>query len=132
MAGHRTLDHLLQGWESNVLATLRGAGYDVAWPGARGDTVAPGVTAASSDFCGFTVRPSLDAVAAPHAVRLDEEHPLSHAHYAGRLEGERLLTADEAAVRTAVELIAGGLPEPWLVYVTLLSPRPPFAVEESW
>ena len=48
VAGHRTLDHLLQPWEPNVLATLRGAGYHVAWAGVRGDTFAPGVTDAST------------------------------------------------------------------------------------
>jgi arylsulfatase A-like enzyme len=132
VAGHRTLDHLLKPWEPNVLATLRRAGYFVAWPGVRGDTFAPGVTAASTDFFGFTVRPSLDAIAAPYAI----EHPSGdrwrHAHHAGRLDGERLLTADEAAVQTAVQLLTEGMPEPWVLHVTLLAPHPPFAVEEPW
>ncbi len=132
VAGHRTLDHLLKPWEPNVLATLRSAGYHVAWAGVRGDTFAPGVTAASTDFFGFTVRPSLEAVAAPYAVHHPEDHPLRHAHHAGRLAGEQLLTFDEAAVQTAVELLGDGLPEPWVLYVTLIAPHPPFAVEEPW
>jgi arylsulfatase A-like enzyme len=132
VAGHRTLDNLLKPWEPNVLATLRAAGYHVAWAGIRGDTFAPGLTAASTDFFGFTVRPSLDAVGAAHATEFAEGRPLRHAHYAGRLDGERLLTADEAAVQTALELLAGGLPEPFVLYLTLFSPHPPFAVEEPW
>ncbi len=66
VAGHRTLDNLLKPWEPNVLATLRAAGYHVAWPGVRGDTFAPGVTASSTDFFGYLVQPSLDAWAAAH------------------------------------------------------------------
>lgn len=131
VAGHRTLDHLLQPWEPNVLATLRSSGYHVAWAGVRGDTFAPGVTASSTDFFGYTVRPSLDAIAAPHATHFPPDHRLRHAHV-GRLDGESLLTFDEAAVRTAVDLLSGGMPEPWLLYVTLFAPHPPFAVEEPW
>ena len=132
VAGHRTLDHLLQPWEPNVLATLRAAGYHVAWAGIRGDTFAPGVTEGSTDFFGFTVRPSLDDVAAAHAVHFPPEHRLRHAHYVGRLDGADLLTLDEAAVRTAVELLADGLPEPWVLALTLIAPHPPFAVEDPW
>lgn len=53
VAGHRTLTHLLRPHEPNLLRTLRTSGYNVAWIGDRGDTLAPGVTEASTDFCGF-------------------------------------------------------------------------------
>jgi arylsulfatase A-like enzyme len=132
VAGHRTLDHLLRPWEPNVLATLRGAGYHVAWAGVRGDTFAPGVTEASTDFHGFLVRPSAEALAAAFRQSLPEGHRLEHAHYTGRQDGEALLTPDEAAVRTAVQLLADGLPEPFVLYVALMAPHPPFAVEEPW
>src|SRR5579884_4008512 len=56
VSGHRTLDNLLKPWEPNLLATLRAAGYHVAWPGVRGDTFAPGVTASSTDFFGYLVQ----------------------------------------------------------------------------
>ena len=132
VAGHRSLDNLLKPWEPNLLATLRRAGYFVAWPGIRGDTFSEGGTAASTDFFGFTVQPSLDAIAAPYAAPLPEDHHYHHAHYVGRLDGASLLTSDEAAIRTAIELIRDGMPEPWCLYLTLLSPHPPFAVEEPW
>src|SRR5690349_23450657 len=74
VSGHRTLDHLLQPWEPNVLATLRNAGYFVAWPGVRGDTFAPGVTETSTDFFGYTVPPSLEALGASHEDRYPEGH----------------------------------------------------------
>jgi arylsulfatase A-like enzyme len=132
VAGHRTLDYLLQSWEPNVLATLRAAGYFVAWPGVRGDTFAPGVTEASTDFFGFTTSPSLDALAAGHQERFDEGHRLRNAFFVGRLDGEVLLTPDEAAIRTAVDILEQGLPEPFVLVVTLMAPHPPFAVEEPW
>lgn len=130
VAGHRTLDHLLKPWEPNVLATLKAAGYHVAWAGIRGDTFAPGLTATSTDFFGYLGSPDLAALAAPHAVTFDDDHPFAHAHYAGLVEGGR--TPDEAAVDTAIQLLAGGLPEPWVLYLTLFAPHPPFAVEEPW
>jgi arylsulfatase A-like enzyme len=132
VAGHRTLDHLLQPWEPNVLRTLKGAGYFVAWAGIRGDTFAPGVTADSTDVFGFTVSPDLAAVGAAHAERYPEGHRLRHSFLVGRLDGEDLVTMDEAAVRTAIDLLGQGLPEPWVLVVTLLAPHPPFAVEDPW
>jgi arylsulfatase A-like enzyme len=123
---------LLKPWEPNVLATLRAGGYHVAWAGVRGDTFAPGVTATSTDRFGYAVVPSLDAVAASYEERFPEGHPRRHAHYTGRLDGEQLLTPDEAAVRTAVTWLSEPLPEPWVLYLTLFAPHPPFAVEEPW
>jgi arylsulfatase A-like enzyme len=132
VAGHRTLDNLLGPSEPNLLATLRTAGYHVYWPGVRGDTFAPGVTAASTDFFGFTVKPSLDVVAASHREVFPPGHRLRHAHYAGRLDRDVGLDFDEAAVQTALSLIADGLREPFLLYVTLFAPHPPFAVADPW
>ena len=42
VAGHRTLTHLLQPQEPNLLRIMRDAGYYVAVPGHRGDVFAPG------------------------------------------------------------------------------------------
>jgi arylsulfatase A-like enzyme len=132
VAGHRTLDHLLQPWEPNLLATLRSVGYFVAWAGVRGDTFAPGVTAATTDFFGYTVSPSLEVLAAGHHSPYEEGHRLRNSFLVGRLEGRSLLTPDEAAVRTAIELLEGSLPEPFVLILTLMAPHPPFAVEEPW
>ncbi len=130
VAGHRTLDNLLKPWEPNLLATLRDAGYHVVWPGLRGDTFAPGVTAASTDFFGYRTRPDLGAVAAHHEARYPPGHRLRHAFYLGCVDGG--VDFDEATVRTAIELLEEGLPEPFLLYVPLFAPHPPFAVEEPW
>src|SRR5262245_54603021 len=123
VAGHRTLDNLLAPWEPNVLSTLRGAGYHVAWAGIRGDTFAPGVTAASTDFFGFVVKPSLEAIAASHRESIPAGHRMRHAHYTGRLDDVNGLDFDKAAVQTAIALLAEGLPEPFVLYVTLFAPH---------
>lgn len=130
--GHRTLDHLLDPTEANLLSTLRSAGYYVAWPGVRGDTFAPGGTAAVSDFFGFTIKPSIDAIAAPHREVFPEGHRLRHTHYVGKLPNDLGPDFDEAAVQTAISLLEEGLPEPFALVITLFAPHPPFAVAEPW
>ncbi len=132
VAGHRTLDHLLQPWEPNVLATLRTAGYHVAWAGARGDTFAAGVTEASTDFHGFTVRPSPDALTSLFRHPFPDGHRMEHTHYVGRLGSDSMMSPDEATVQTAIELLTTGLPEPFVLYLALMAPHPPFAVPEPW
>ena len=127
VAGHRTLTNLLKPWEPNLFALLRDAGYFVAWPGHRGDAMAAGVTEASTDFCGFLTKPE---------VLMEETYhrpgtPLTDAYHFGRRPGA-VLDFDEATVRTAEELLATGMPEPWLLFVPLVFPHPPFTVEEPW
>src|SRR5262245_15457292 len=109
VAGHRTLDHLLKPWEPDLFSILRAAGYFVAWAGIRGDTFATGGTEAATDFFGYLVRPSLDAVARLHHEAYPEGHRLRHTHHLGRVEEG--IDFDEAAVLTALELLDGDLPE---------------------
>jgi arylsulfatase A-like enzyme len=125
--GHRTLDNLIKPWEPNLLRLLRESGYHVAWAGLRGDTFAPGVTQASTDRWGFVERPKAMFGKSP----FEPEHPLARAFYHGR-RPEPMLDFDEAAVRTAEAWLADGLPEPWVLFVALLFPHPPFEVEEPF
>jgi arylsulfatase A-like enzyme len=108
--GHRTLDHLLAPAEPNMLSTLRGAGYHVAWAGIRGDTFAPGGTLATTDFFGFTSPPSLEAIADHHREVYPEGHPMRHSHHVGLLDDRLSPDFDEAAVQTAISLLGEGLP----------------------
>ncbi len=124
--GHRTLDHLLQSWEPNALRMLRQAGYHVAWAGLRGDTFAAGVTEESTDRWGFTERPA-DMF---HASPYPPEHRFARTFYHG--VREPALDFDEACIRTAETWLAEGLPEPWVLFVPLMFPHPPFTVEEPW
>ena len=127
--GHRTLGHLLQRHEPNILRDLRRAGYHVAFPGHRGDVFAPGVTEDSTDFSGFLVAPET-VFSKP---RFPKDHPLFNAFYYGRREADTtVVDFDEATVRTAEQWLAAGPPEPWCLFLPLIFPHCPFEVEEPW
>jgi len=129
VAGHRTLSHLLQPHEPNVFKQLRDGGYHVALAGARGDMMGVGVTEASSDRFGFTVRPDRDTLG--QTGPFPEEHRYYYAFYHGALTTPPL-DFDEATVRTAIDWLSDGLPEPWCLFVPLLYPHPPFTAAEPW
>ena len=127
--GHRSLGHLLQASEPNLLRTLKDSGYHVAHAGLRGDTFARGVTKESTDRFGFAVQPKMLFQNSPYP----REHKFARAFYHGQRSAKGVvLDFDEAAIRTAEEWLADGMPEPWLLYVPLLFPHPPFEVEEPW
>jgi len=129
--GHRTLTHLVQPHEPNLLAYFKDAGYQVAWAGARGDVFAPGVTEASTHFCGWLTRP--DRARSSMGPQYPEDSPLYHAFYHGRRPGDRpWLDFDEAATRTAVEWLDSRPDGPWLLFVPLIFPHLPFEVEDPW
>ena len=127
--GHRSLGHLLKPWEPNLLRLLKDAGYYVAHAGLRGDTFAKGVTKDSTDRFGFAVRPTSLWEKSPYPP----DHRLARAFYHGaRSRPAPVLDFDEASTRTAEEWLSDGLPEPWLLYVPLIFPHPPFEVEEPY
>ena len=136
VAGHRTLTNLLKPWEPNLLRILRDAGYHVAWAGHRGDTFAPGVLDDSVNRHGFAVKPSLEAMQdLVHHTRGEDDQvgdKLFDAYYVGERSVDGALDLDEATVLTAVEWLAEGLPEPWVLFVALMFPHPPFTAEEPW
>jgi arylsulfatase A-like enzyme len=127
VSGHRTLTSLIKPWEQDVLALLKDAGYFVAEPGTRGDTWAAGGTRRSTSRFGWTAPPARAYGRNP----FEPEHRFSRAFYHGR-RPEPLLDFDEAAVRTAEDWLAEGLPEPWVLYLPLVFPHPPFEVEDPW
>jgi arylsulfatase A-like enzyme len=126
--GHRTLTNLLKPWQPNVFRLLKDAGWFVAQCGPRGDTFAPGVTAASTTWHGFAVRPQPGT--GGHATAPSEA--MAAALYEGSRGTGVVLDYDEAAVRTAELLLADGLPEPWVLFLPLVFPHPPWKVEEPW
>ncbi len=132
--GHRTLDNLLEPWEPNLLALLRAAGYYVAIAGDRGDVFAPGVTEASTDFCGYIEKPEPDALIHHFTSPYPEDHRLHRAMYFGSGGAEIVVDMDESATRTAEAWLAEGAPtdRPWALWIPLIYPHPPFKVEEPW
>lgn len=134
VSGHRTLDHLITDDEPNLFKTLRAAGYYVMIAGDRGDVFAPGVTESSSDMCGFLTPPvPADARArwtSPHP----DDHRLHRAMYFGETGDAGMLDFDEATVRTAIRWLMEESPadRPWVLWIPLIFPHPPFTVEEPW
>jgi arylsulfatase A-like enzyme len=127
--GHRTLTNLVKPWEPNLLRYLKESGYNVAWVGQRGDMFAPGVTEASTNFCGWTVRPQ-QLFTPP---RFPEGSKLYNAFYNGRRDADGVvLDFDEAAVQTAEQWLGDAPPEPWVLFVALIFPHLPFEVEDPW
>lgn len=131
VAGHRSLDRLLGPDEPNLLRSLRASGYEVAMPGHRGDVFAPGVTEASTDFCGYLVWP--DLAGSPIEVAHPDGHPMYSAMYFGSQGQSPRLDGDEATVQTAIRWLQERRDDrPWAMWVPLVFPHPPFAVEEPW
>ncbi len=131
VAGHRTLDNLLAPEEPNLLRLLGNAGYNVALPGHRGDVFAPGVTEASTDFCGFLDTPQVGF--ADLRVAHGPDHPLTRGFYLGRQGEAPRVDVDEATTRTAIRWLEEGLDDrPWAMWVPLFAPHPPFMVEDPW
>lgn len=132
--GHRTLVNLLEAWEPNMLAMLRDAGYYVAIAGNRGDVFAPGVTEASSDFCGYLVQPTEHRLRFTSPYEEGMGHRMHRAMYFGSPGDDVVIDLDEAVTQTAEQWLAEGAPkdQPWVLWMPLIFPHPPFTVEEPW
>jgi arylsulfatase A-like enzyme len=132
--GHRTLDHLITRDEPNLFEILRAAGYCVMIAGDRGDVFAPGVTEASSDMCGFLEPPDRTDARARWTSPWPADHRLHRAMYFGETGGADTGDLDEATVRTAIRWLTDESPtdRPWVLWIPLIFPHPPFTVEEPW
>ncbi|MEZ5556995.1 MAG: sulfatase-like hydrolase/transferase [Pseudomonadales bacterium] len=129
--GHRTLTHLVQPHEPNLLRYLKDGGYQVAFAGHRGDMFAPGVTQASTHFCGWTTRPVRGEMSMGPCF--SEDSPLYHAFFHGiRPTRRNWVDFDEAATRTAVDWLSRRPRGPWCLFVPLIFPHLPFEVEPTW
>jgi arylsulfatase A-like enzyme len=126
--GHRTLTHLVQPHEPNMLRYLKDAGYQVAFAGARGDVFAPGVTEASTHFCGWTTKPTKMGM----GPQFETGSALYDAFYHGKRPGETWIDFDEAAIQTALDWLNDEPGGPWCLWVPLIFPHLPFEVEDPW
>ena len=127
--GHRSLTHLVQPHEPNLLKYLKQGGYQVAWAGARGDVFAPGVTEASTHFCGWTTKPDRRAMGPQFA----EQSALYNSFYHGRRPGPGTwMDFDEASTCTAIDWLNSKPEGPWCLWLPLIFPHLPFEVEDPW
>jgi arylsulfatase A-like enzyme len=127
--GHRTLTHLVQPHEPNLLKYLKEGGYHVAWAGARRDVFAPGVTESSTHFCGWTRRPGRLGM----GPQYEAQSPLYNIFYHGKRDGdETWMDFDEAATQTALDWLTSRPEGPWCLWIPLIFPHLPFEVEDPW
>ncbi|WP_328941113.1 sulfatase-like hydrolase/transferase [Streptomyces sp. NBC_00250] len=130
--GHRTQTHLVKPWEPNLLRILKESGYHVTWAGMRGDLFAPGVTELSVNEHGFAALPTVH----PHAGNTPEEWPggdvWARIFYRGQVPDDGRTDLDEATIRTAEQWLSSPPDTPWVLFVPILAPHPPFEVAEPW
>ncbi|MFM1855248.1 MAG: hypothetical protein RLZ83_557 [Pseudomonadota bacterium] len=131
--GHRTLEHLLAPRAPNFLKLFRHSGYHVAMAGVRGDTFAQGATEVSAHQYGFLPGEERRLFSDFIHRRPVSDEPMARAHYHG-LKSAQAAAADfdESVVRAAERWLQGPVAQPWLLYVPLVAPHPPFTVEEPW
>lgn len=131
--GHRTLEHLLDAQAPNFLKDFKENGYHVAIAGVRGDTFAPGATERSAHEYGFLPGETRQVFSEFMHKREPSHEPMARAHYHGLRSPEQAgRDFDETAVQAAEQWLGRPPAEPWLLYVPLIFPHPPFTVEEPW
>lgn len=129
--GHRFLQYLLDPQEPNFLRCFKDSGYHVVHAGARGDTFAAGAAELALDEHGFA-DPALntfaDFIGRNHGQADDL---MARAHYRGE-RAEGVVDFDEATISTAEQWLKQPPDKPWVLYIPLVFPHPPFAVEQPW
>lgn len=131
--GHRTLEHLLGPDEPNFLKLFKDNGYHVTIAGVRGDTFAPGATERSAHEYGFLPGEGRKVFSEFMHKREPNEAPMARAHFHGLRSPEQAKKDfDETTVQAAQHWLGQAPAQPWLLYVPLIFPHPPFTVEEPW
>ncbi|KWF93851.1 sulfatase [Burkholderia cepacia] len=135
VAGHRTLGYLLGPDEPNFLRVFKENGYHVAMAGGRGDSFAPGATERSAHEYGFLPEETRRSAAEflQSKTKGDPTDPMVRAFFRGqRSQEQAAIEYDEVVIRTAEHWLAAPPREPWVLYVPLFAPHPPFEAEEPW
>ena len=134
--GHRTMFHMLQPDEPNLLKILKDAGYFVWW-GGKNDLVPR--QNGFADFCDVNyvaerpLRPNLHRA---DDWRGDPDGDNYYSFYAGKLDtgdDDVYYDNDWAMIDGAVDLIRNApADQPLCIYLPLTYPHPPYGVEEPW
>ena len=136
-AGHRTMYHMLRSHEPVLLQRLREEGYFVWW-GGKNDLVPR--QGGFDHVADLMFKPEGPLDPDPHQLMAEHKTPEDGDYYAmfwGRLDkrpgAERYRHHDWAMVEGAVDFIRSAPRQrPWVVYLPLQYPHPPYAVEEPY
>ena len=131
VAGHRTLHNLLKLWEPNVFRSLREGGYHVASISPRGDLFAANATEESLSEHGFLVDQTLPEFSRA-SLPEDADPIFRQLHYLGVRNETQAIDYDHVAVQGALKWLECPPKQPWVLFIPLQFPHPPFTVEEPW
>ncbi|KAH7392211.1 sulfatase [Phaeosphaeria sp. MPI-PUGE-AT-0046c] len=131
VAGHRTLQNLLKPWEPNVFRSLREGGYHVASLSPRGDLFAENATELSFDENGFLNQQTLPKFSYP-SWNKDQDDIWNRLFYLGKRNATQAIDYDAVTVAGALKWLEAPPQEPWVLFIPLQFPHPPFTVEEPW
>ena len=136
--GHRTMFHMMRPDEPVLLRTLKRNGYHVWW-GGKNDLV-PG-QGGYDDYCAVRYMPPeppkpLWMMDREKEWRGEPGSDSYYSFYVGRLETEEeepYWDIDWAWVQGAIDLIENPpSDQPLCIYLPLIYPHPPYAVEDPW
>ena len=131
VSDHRTLENLLKPWEPNVFRSLKEGGYHVAYLAPRGDLYAENATELSVNEYGTLTEQTLPEFET-QSWDLDKNNLWNRLYYLGERSAENAVDYDESLIRGALNWLEHPPQEPWVLFLPLIFPHPPFRVEEPW
>ncbi|KAF1837924.1 sulfatase [Decorospora gaudefroyi] len=153
VSGHRSLENLLKPDEPNLFRTLREiGGYHIAYLSPRGDLYAANATEESVDEYGFLSEKNATLPAFKDGYNITGDEPLSASgiptvtnpdpdhnsvwnrlFYGGLRNETEAFDYDEKTTRGALTwLDCPPQHKPWVLFLPLIFPHPPFEVEQPW
>jgi len=131
--GHRTLWHLLQPDEPNLLRSLKEAGYHVYW-GGKNDLLAPESFAASVTDCrlGDRSRRAMPGPKGPILPPWSFDDPRYYSFLSEPVVECVEQLSDFRNVDGAIALLRSRPPEPFVIYLPLSLPHPPYCAPPPW
>lgn len=134
--GHRTMHHMLKPDEPMLLKTLKDAGYEVWW-GGKNDVVP--AQNGYERYCStkYNPKPSQPNAHSREEPRGEPGSDTYYSHFVGKLkkpEGADIYhDGDWALIEGAIDHISNASDErPLCIYLPLLYPHPPYAVEDPY
>lgn len=131
VARRRTLHNLLKPWEPNVFRSLREGAYHVASISALGDLFADKATELSFDENDFLNQQTLPKFSSP-SWKKDQDEISNRLFYLGKRNATQTVDYDAVTVAGALKWLEAPPKEPWVLFILLQFPHPPFIVEEPW
>lgn len=137
VAGHRTMFHMMHEHEPVLLKTLKDEGYFVWWGGKNDLTPGQEPTDAFCDVrykCRDNLRP-IWHIDKQKEWRGEPDSDTYYSFYVGKMDkgdDDVYYDRDWDCVQGAIDLVRSKPREPFCIYLPLIYPHPPYAVEDPW